>query len=203
VLLLILSYGLQGYTTYVFYTWFYLYVVNVRKLPAVEAGFWSSVPFFAFGAMSLAGGFCSDLAVRRLGRKAGRRACAFIGLFGAALVLVLGSRIHNPYVAVCVLSLGAGFNAFSTVSFWAVTIDITPEYAGSLSGLMNMAGNISGAISPTLTPYLAERYGWTAAIDAAALAIGSAGLVWLFIDANRRLPLSRIPIDSRISAAPK
>ena len=203
VLLLILSYGLQGYTTYVFYTWFYLYVVNVRKLPAVEAGFWSAVPFFAFGAMSLAGGFCSDLAVRRLGRKAGRRTCAFIGLFGAAIVLVLGSRIQNPYVAVCVLSLGAGFNAFSTVSFWAVTIDITREYAGSLSGLMNMAGNISGAISPTLTPYLAERFGWITAIDAAALAIGSAGLVWFFIDANRSLRLSLVPIDSRISAAPK
>ena len=136
-----------------------------------------------------------------LGTKSGRRVCAFIGLFGAAIVLLLGSRIQNPYVAVCVLSLGAGFNAFSTVSFWAVTIDITREYAGSLSGLMNMAGNIGGAISPTLTPYLAERYGWTAAIDTAALAIGSAGLVWFFIDANRQLRISTIPIDSRISAA--
>ena len=103
----------------------------------------------------------------------------------------------------CILSLGAGFNAFSTVSFWAATIDISREYAGSLSGLMNMAGNIAGAISPALTPYLAERYGWTAAIDAAALAICSAGVVWFFIDANRQLRLPPIPTHFQISAAPK
>ena len=75
--------------------------------------------------------------------------------------------------------MGAGFNAFSTVSFWAASIDISREYAGSLSGLMNMTGNIAGAIAPTLTPYLAARYGWTSAIDFAAFMIGSAGLVWI------------------------
>ena len=114
-------------------------------------------------------------------RRWGRRTCIFIGLFGASTVLLIGGRIANPYIAASVLSLGAGFNAFSTVSFWAATIDISREYAGSLSGFMNMAGNIGGAISPALTPYLAERYGWITAIDVAALAIGSAGLVWFFV----------------------
>lgn len=194
VMLLILSYGMQGYTTYVFYTWFYLYVVNVRHLPPVEAGLWSSAPFLLFGLMSLGGGFASDFAVRRLGPRWGRRTCIFIGLFGACLVLLIGGRIANPYFAAGVLSLGAGFNAFATVSFWAATIDISREYAGSLSGFMNMAGNIGGAISPALTPYLAERYGWIMAIDVAALAIGSAGLFWFFVNAEKELRVEPSPV---------
>jgi hypothetical protein len=42
--LLMLSYLLVGYTT-MFYTWFYLYLVKVRSLPAFEAGDWSSRRF--------------------------------------------------------------------------------------------------------------------------------------------------------------
>jgi ACS family glucarate transporter-like MFS transporter len=182
--LLVISYMLVGYTTYVFYTWFYLYAVNVRHLPPVQAGVWSSAPFAAFGAMSLAGGFASDAAVAKLGRKWGRRICVYVGTFGAAAVLVAGSRLENPYWAVSVLSLGAGFNAFATVSFWATTIDVSRDYAGSLSGFMNMTGNIGGAISPALTPWLAGRFGWITAIDAAATTIGIAGLLWFFVNAE-------------------
>ena len=80
---------------------------------------------------------------------------------------------------------------------------MSPEYSGSLSGLMNMIGNIAGAISPTLTPYLAEHYGWTTAIDVAALSIGSAGLVWFFIDAGKQLRLVEPAIGFRESTAPR
>jgi hypothetical protein len=63
-------------------------------------------------------------------------------------VLVIGRRIADPYLAVCVLLLGAAFNAFATGTYWATTIDVTREYSGLLSGLMNTASNIAGAISP-------------------------------------------------------
>jgi ACS family glucarate transporter-like MFS transporter len=182
--LVVISYLIMGYTTYVFYTWFYLYVVTVRHLRPIEAGVWSAAPFAAFGVMSLAGGVVSDLVVSKFGRKWGRRLCVQLGTFGAAAVLLVGGRVQNPYWAVCILSAGAGFNAFATVSWWATTIDVCRDYAGSLSGVMNMAGNIGGAISPALTPWLAGRFGWITAIDVAAATIGIAGLFWFFVNAE-------------------
>src|SRR5262249_24516676 len=39
---LVFSNLMLGYVTYIFYTWFYLYVVNVRKLPVVSGSYWST-----------------------------------------------------------------------------------------------------------------------------------------------------------------
>jgi ACS family glucarate transporter-like MFS transporter len=54
---------------------------------------------------------------------------------------------------------------------------------------MNMGGNLGGAISPTLTPYIAQQYGWeTALFIAAALAIVGAGF-WLGVHPERAIQL--------------
>jgi ACS family glucarate transporter-like MFS transporter len=53
------------------------------------------------------------------------------------------------------------------------------ERSGIGGGTMNFAGNLGGLVSPTLTPWLAGRIGWEAALTAtAALAVAS-GLLWL------------------------
>jgi ACS family glucarate transporter-like MFS transporter len=68
-------------------------------------------------------------------------------------------------------------------------MDLASTYAGTVSGFMNMGGNIGGAISPTLTPYIAQQYGWeTALFVAAALAIiGS--MFWLGVHPERVIEL--------------
>ena len=39
-----------------------------------------------------------------------------------------------------VLAVAAGFNMFAATTFWATCIDLTEEFTGSLSGLMNTFG---------------------------------------------------------------
>jgi len=43
---------------------------------------------------------------------------------------------------------------------------------------MNFGSNIGGAISPALTPWLAERIGWEAALSLTAGLALVAGLLW-------------------------
>jgi ACS family glucarate transporter-like MFS transporter len=74
----------------------------------------------------------------------------------------------------------------------ATTIDVCRDYAGSLSGFMNIAGDIGGAISPTLTRWIAGRFGWVAAIDVAA-AIGISGRFWFFVNARAPVALPVLP----------
>jgi MFS family permease len=63
---------------------------------------------------------------------------------------------------------------------WAVPMDCGGKYSGTVSGMMNMAGNIGGAISPLVFGYLAQYENWGAPfIVSAVLLVAGAG-VWAF-----------------------
>ena len=86
-----------------------------------------------------------------------------------------GLRLTNAYAAMVVLALPGGCNIFVAVSWWALLKDRLRRFSGWLSGVLNMANNLGGVISPVLTPVIAARYGWIAALDAAAVVILSMG----------------------------
>jgi MFS transporter, ACS family, glucarate transporter len=86
-----------------------------------------------------------------------------------------------------VLAGGAGALYLAQSSFWAVTADIAGASSGSVSGFMNMGGQIGGALTASLTPAIARIWGWTASfLVAAALCLLGAS-AWLFVDPGRRL----------------
>jgi MFS family permease len=82
----------------------------------------------------------------------------------------------------------AVFGLESTVGVsWAIPLDIGGDYAGSVSAVMNMCGNIGGAISPALLAYLVRWYGWNVPfLVSAALCIAAAALFFR-IDATKRI----------------
>jgi len=52
---------------------------------------------------------------------------------------------------------------------------------------MNMGGQIGGAVTASLTPLIASRFGWNASfLTAAVLATGGA-IAWLVVDPGARL----------------
>jgi MFS family permease len=63
---------------------------------------------------------------------------------------------------------------------WAVPMDVGGEYSGTVSGMMNMAGNIGGALSPVVFGILAQLGSWVAPfiVAAALLVVGAA--IWAF-----------------------
>jgi ACS family glucarate transporter-like MFS transporter len=81
------------------------------------------------------------------------------------------------------------------VSWWASINDISSAYSGTLSGIMNTAGNIGGMVSPVLTPWIAARFGWIRTLDFAAAVIFCAGALWFFI--RRSTPAGGIAPQSR------
>jgi ACS family glucarate transporter-like MFS transporter len=187
VLALMLSNFLLGYVSYIFYTWFYLYVVNVRKLPMVSGSYWSTVPFMMMLIAAPLGGIASDAMVRRFGHPWGRRIPVMAAALTASVLLTVGARITDPYVAISVLSVAGGCNTFIAVTCWALPNDLSRKFSGSLSGVLNMSNNLGGAISPILTPAIAMKYGWTTALDIAAVVIFCSGTLWLLINAAARI----------------
>src|SRR5690606_15762116 len=70
---------------------------------------------------------------------------------------------------------------------WAVTLDIGGEYAGSVSAVMNTFGNIAGASAATLTGYIVTVYGWTSAFIVLAVLSFIAAVLFIWIDASRKI----------------
>ena len=178
---LALSNFMLGYVVAIFYFWFYLYVVNVRKLQVMSGSYWSTVPFVIMLFSAPLGGYVSDRMMRRFGHPWGRRIPVLAGSALSCLCIVVGARIADPYLAICTLALAAGCNIFVSVSCWVLPNDLSRHYSASLSGLLNMANNLGGVVSPTLTPWIAARYGWTTALDVAAVAMVGMGSLWLLI----------------------
>lgn len=178
---------LLGYVTYIFYTWFFLYLVNVRHLPVMAGSYWSTTPFLAILLGGPLGGYVSDAMVRKFGQPWGRRLPVIACAAASCLLLLTGSRMEDPYAAIALLALAAGCNSVAAVSSWALPNDLSERHSGTLAGVLNTATNLGGALSPVLTPYLAARFGWIAALDFAAAFMLSIALLWLLVHPQRKI----------------
>lgn len=181
---LLISYFFHGYTPFIYFTWFFIYLTRVRGLTIAKGGLWATTPFIAMTILSPVGGWLSDRAVQRYGVKRGRQSTVWIGMTTSALLLWIGSRAGNNTAAILLLAGAAGFSNFAAPSWWASCIDLAPNHSGSLSALMNTCANSAGGIAPVLTGYIASNFGWIRALDFAALMSFTAGVVWIFVDAG-------------------
>ena len=184
---LVLSYACLGYVAYIYMSWFYLYLVNVRGFNVLRGGFFAAMPFLAILVSCPLGGWATDRLALRYGLTIGRRMIGLAGMALAAVFIAFGASMESPYPAIASLSLGAGWLYFSVGAYWSSTSDLSKIHAGSLSGLMNMGANIGGAISPTITPWIAEQWGWPVSLSIAACIALVGGLLWIKIDPGRGL----------------
>lgn len=184
---LVLSYSCLGYVAYVYMSWFYLYLVNVRGFDVLRGGWFASAPFLAVLIFCPLGGWVTDRLALRHGVKHGRTVVGMAGMLLAGVAIAIGSAVTSPLLAIAALSLGAGWLYFTVGAYWASTTDLSTVRAGTLSGVMNTGANIGGAISPSLTPWLAAEWGWPVALCIAAVIAALGGLMWLKIDPSEGL----------------
>jgi MFS transporter, ACS family, glucarate transporter len=179
------SYFSFGYVAWIFFSWFFIYMAQVRGLNLKANALFSVIPFLAMTICCLAGGLASDGISKRFGLRTGRCGIAVVAFLLTALFLVVGSHASSAYAASMILAGGAGALYLSQSSFWAVSADIAVERSGVVSGVMNMSCQIGGALTASLTPYLASRFGWNKAFFFAAMLATGGGILWLFVDPKR------------------
>ncbi len=181
---LVLSYACLGYVAYIYMSWFYLYLVNVRGIDLLRGGWLAAAPFVAILVFCPLGGWTTDRLVSALGLTKARMIVGMIGMGLAGGLIAVGAWVDSQTVAIACLSLGAGWLYFTVGAYWSVTTDLSKTHAGTLSGVMNMGANVGGVISPSLTPWLADHWGWTASLLVAALIALCGGVMWMKIDAS-------------------
>jgi len=187
-----ISYFCYGYVAWIFFSWFYRYLAKVRGLDLKASAFYSMLPFLAMLVCCIVGGAVNDRLTKRHGPRLGRCGLAALAMAVAAAFLALGSQVQSARLASVVLAGGAGSLYLSQSSFWSLTADLTGASSGSVSGFMNMGGQIGGAVTASLTPWIAARYGWTASFLVAAALCLLGALSWLMVDPLNTLTVARV-----------
>jgi ACS family glucarate transporter-like MFS transporter len=184
---LMVSYFSYGYVAWIFFSWFFLYMAQVRGFNLKASARYSMLPFFAMTVFCLAGGVLNDRLTRSYGLRTGRCALASAALFLTAVFLVLGSQVHSPGLAGLILAGGAGTLYLSQSSFFAVSADIAGHSSGIFASMVNMGGQVGGAVTASLTPWIAQRFGWTSSFGAAAALAVIGGFCWMIVRPERPL----------------
>ena len=187
VALLSLSYFCFGYVAWIFFTWFFTYLSQVRGLDLKSSGIYGMLPLIAMAIASPVGGWISDKLCPRVGKRIGRCAPAVFGMAMTAVFVTIATQVADARLAAVVLALGSGALYISQSAFWTISADIGRSSAGSVSGVMNMCCQLGGATVAAITPILAESLGWSGSflVAAAAALVGAIG--WMFIDPNATL----------------
>ena len=196
VLAITLSYFCYGYVAYIFFSWFFIYLNDVRGLNLKSSGYYGMLPFLAMAVCSPLGGWISDLLAKKYGKRLGRCGVASFSLMLSAIFVATGTYAHDARVASIILAGGAGALYLSQSAFWSVSSDIAGSSAGSVSGVMNMGNQIGGAVTASLTPFIAEHLGWGVSFSVAAALCVVGSLTWLMVElqnkSSRGIPRRRL-----------
>jgi ACS family glucarate transporter-like MFS transporter len=187
VLALMGSYFTYGYISWIFFSWFYIYLAQVRGLSLKTSAVYSIFPFIAMTVGSLAGGAASDWLAHHWSARVGRCYLPAIALLMTGVFLLVGSRSQDAVTATAVLACGAGSLYVSQSCFWSVTADFAGQFAGVVSSTVNMSCQIGAAVTASLTPLIAAHFGWQASFLTATLLAVLGASAWLVVNPHARL----------------
>lgn len=192
VIAMTISYFTYGYAAYIFFTWFFIYLNDVRGLNLKTSSYYGMLPFIAMAIASPVGGIASDRLVKARGQRIGRTWIAAASMLAAAAFIALGVEVRDARFASLILAGGAGALYLSQSAFWTVTSDIGGTSAGSVSGVMNMGNQIGGTITASLSPLIAEHFGWTASFLSVAAVCVVGAIAWLAVDPTQPIRTTRV-----------
>ena len=178
------QYFCHSYGWYFYLTWLPSYLREGRHQATASMALMSALPLFLAGLGDPVSVLASGRLARTLGMARARRLLAYAGFTGASGFLVLSTRIGDPLTAVFAIGLAAFTLELVMPLAWASTMDVGGQYAGTVSGAMNMVGNIGGALSPLVIGYMLAwtNNNWNLIFYVSAVIQFLGILCWVFLD---------------------
>jgi sugar phosphate permease len=175
------AYFTYVYCLWIFLTWLPTYLIDVRHFTLLKGGLLASLPLWAGVIGDTVGGLVTDSLLRRTGSaKIARRTVAITGLLGCAVFITPAALTADAVTAVVCLTISMFFLECTIGPSWAVPMDTGGKYSGTVSGMMNMAGNFGAALSPIVFGVLAQNGNWEAPFILAAALLVAGSAVWAF-----------------------
>jgi MFS transporter, ACS family, glucarate transporter len=112
-----------------------------------------------------------------------RRIMACIGFAGASAMLAVSTTATDAVVVMTMIGLASFCNDLVMPGAWAACMDVGGKYAGTVSGSMNMMGNLAGFVAPTVAGMMRDAHtDWNVFLLSMAGVYLLGLLCWPFID---------------------
>ncbi len=146
------------YYWYLLVNWLPDYLVTVRHLTILRAGFYASLPFFVFGISEPVGGWIADRLIHRGMSETRARKGIVTVAFLTGLLLIPAARAESATTAI-LLIIGGSLVGLATGNLLTILQACAPsDEVGIWTGVENFAGNVAGFIAPLITGFLIS---WT------------------------------------------
>ncbi len=181
------QYFCLSYSWYFSITWLPTYLREARHLDPKDSMFpiLAGLPLFLGGIGCLFSGFIAKPLAKLLGSTtAARRTLGCGGFLMAASLVALSTILKDPIPAVVALAFASFANDLVMPGSWGACMDVGGKYAGTLSGAMNMMGNLGGALASLAAPYILRWAGndWNIVLYVAAGVYFMGTFFWLTVD---------------------
>jgi MFS transporter, ACS family, glucarate transporter len=157
--LLVLQYIAHNFTFFFTVTWFFPYMKSQFQLSDMEAAYYASAPLL----MGVLGNWLAGSTMDWLYRNGywvwSRRWPALVGFALSAIGMTLCVQMNTPLSVVCAMCIAIFGSDMILSPSWSTCLDIGGKNAGTLSGAMNMMGNLGAFCTSLAFPYLRDWYG--------------------------------------------
>jgi MFS transporter, ACS family, glucarate transporter len=179
---LCLMYFTQTYGFYFYVTWYPTYLTNRHTLHGFSLSLLAGAPLLFSVAGDLLGGLATDRLSRRAGLRPGRCLVGGLSLLLASAFLAAGVWLNGAWLSGILLGFAGLFSNFLLGASWAACTDLAGSRAGTVSALMNTAGQLGGILSPIAYSQLTRTPGsddHPLLVIAALYLVGAAS--WIFV----------------------
>jgi MFS transporter, ACS family, D-galactonate transporter len=173
------------YYWYLLVTWLPDYLITVRHLTLLRAGFYASLPYLVYGVCQPLGGLIADLFIRWGWDETRTRKTMITIAYLSGLLLIPAALAKSPLAALAFLAGGSLVGLAAGNLFAVVQCCAPPDEVGIWTGFENFTGNIGGVLAPIVTGFLIARTGTYLpgfALAAVVLALGSLAYWFLIGD---------------------
>ena len=177
---------------YFFQSWFHTYLQKGRHIPKDDLIWASSIPYLLAAMGCFTGGWLSDKACLKWGKKWGRRLVPMVGLFVAGICIMGAALVQDNLTAIIALGVGMAFMDVTAPVAWAVAMDMGGTKSGTISGSMNCAGLTGAYLSTVFFGYMATTYGYYLPVLYIGIIVLFGSFIWLKIDATQKIKFKTI-----------
>ena len=179
------------YYWYVLVTWLPDYLVTVRRLSIVQAGFYASLVFFTFGIAEPVGGWIADNLISRGWDETATRKGIVTVSFATGMFLIAAMRTAHTGIAIWLL-IGASLAGLATGNLHAILQSCAPaEAVGIWTGAENFGGNLAGIVAPLAVGALITSFGsYAPGFELASIVLLAGVLAYWFVVGDLRAPVS-------------
>lgn len=148
----------------------------------------SSLPWLFMFFLILSAGAISDKILNSgSSRFVARGVIAIAGFVVFSVSIFLAVHTDNLYMTIIWLSLCLGGVGISMGMSWAAATDLGRNFSGTVSGWMNLWGNIGALISPLLAGIVVDQLGWSMTLQLLIVPAVIAAILWFFVKPDKPL----------------